>query len=70
MATSFTNVIMPAFVIKVSKVDMIAIIAMVAVVTNFNIDVLITLFALVPKLKMFTCFSSLPWSPGLPLYIG
>jgi len=67
MAASFTDVIMPDFVMKVSEVDMIAIIAMVAMVTNVNIDVLITLFTLLPKLKMFTCFPSLPWSPGLPL---
>jgi hypothetical protein len=58
MATLLTKVIISAFVIKVSKVDMIA---MVAVVTNVNIDVLITLFILLPKLKMFICLPSLPW---------
>jgi hypothetical protein len=65
MATLCTDVIMPAFVIKVSKIDMIA---MVAMVTNVNIDVLTTLFTLLPKLTMFICLRSLPWSPGLPLY--
>jgi hypothetical protein len=41
---------MPAFVIKVANVDTNAIVAMV---TNVNINVLITLFTLLPKLKMF-----------------
>ena len=56
MASLFSNVIMPTFVIQVSKVDMFAMVAMLATV---NIDVLITLFTLLPKLKLFIRLPSL-----------